>query len=239
MKRMLLLGTSLMILAITFWMVEENLPSCKDGKSPMFFSLHPLWHIFAALGLNMWTCVCKFHRGHFYGFDVEIRGTALLPRVIWTPMKEVQRTGAGAPAFERSSTWRDGPGEEPSEIWGTLSDLSQPAPRGSDLRTRITIRHILKGASQQRLMRLNMAPPPAAAAAQERRPSTSPERSMRPGAMHRVTSSCERVLPPERSTSRAELADAQGGSTVGGGALPTEGETWSGDEVERTAVIDL
>ena len=41
------------------------------------------------------------------------------------------------------------------------------------------------------------------------------------------------MLPPERST------DALGGSTVGGGALPTEGETWSGDEVERTAVIDL
>lgn len=52
------------------WIIEEVLPRCKNGD-PMFFSLHPLWHIFCALGLNMWTCVVKSLRGEFFGFDVE------------------------------------------------------------------------------------------------------------------------------------------------------------------------
>ncbi len=75
MKRMLLGGTLIMFVAIALWLVEPNLPACQavaDGGKPLIFSLHPLWHIFCALGLNMWTCVCKYHRGEFYGYDVKV-----------------------------------------------------------------------------------------------------------------------------------------------------------------------
>ena len=65
-KRMLLLGTALMIVAVALWFIEEVGLSRSCGSRPMTFSLHPLWHLFAAMGLNMWTCVVKFHRGTFY-----------------------------------------------------------------------------------------------------------------------------------------------------------------------------
>jgi len=109
-KRILLLGTFFTILAITLWLIEETRPACHG----MVMSFHPWWHVFSALGLNMWTCVIKFHRGHFFSFDVtvratplaaarfarcplsgltspptrspwQIRGSTLFPRVIWTP----------------------------------------------------------------------------------------------------------------------------------------------------------
>ena len=65
-KRMLLLGTALMIVAVTMWFVEEAGLQCgADGKTYPI-SLHFLWHLFVAMGLNMWTCVVKFHRGTFY-----------------------------------------------------------------------------------------------------------------------------------------------------------------------------
>ena len=64
------LGLSIVsCLGAIIWLVEPRLAPCLHNE-PMLFSLHPLWHVFAALGLNMWTCVCKFHRGTFYGFEV-------------------------------------------------------------------------------------------------------------------------------------------------------------------------
>lgn len=145
-KRMLMLGSFFITLAITFWVVEIFLPQCSGDR--MIVSLHPFWHIFAAMGLNLWTCVCKFHRGLFFNFDVEIRGPIFFPRVIWTPRqkkalqkKALTRTlgsfrgaparvlPASAPSPSAPSIVDDGVGVVPGGGNGA-ADVAPEGPRG-------------------------------------------------------------------------------------------------------------
>ena len=78
-KRVFLRGQASCFVAIAVWMSEEaGLIPC-----PQAFSMHPIWHVLGAHALISWTALLKYHRGHFYGFRVEIKGRWWCPYTVW------------------------------------------------------------------------------------------------------------------------------------------------------------
>lgn len=78
-KRTIIRGFFALLLATTFWVLEEaGVLPC-----PSVLTLHPLWHIFSAHALLCMTSFCKYHRGRLFGFKVELRGHWLCPYTVW------------------------------------------------------------------------------------------------------------------------------------------------------------
>lgn len=48
-----------------------------------FFFLHAIWHVCEAQAIMGWIAFLKFHRGMFFGFDVEMRGHWWCPYSVW------------------------------------------------------------------------------------------------------------------------------------------------------------
>lgn len=78
-KRVFLRGQLIFFVGAACWASEETgmLPC------PMRFSLHPIWHVCVAHTLMAWSAFLKYHRGHFFGFKVEIRGQWWCPYAVW------------------------------------------------------------------------------------------------------------------------------------------------------------
>ena len=203
-KRMLLIGTGLMLAGVMFWIVEPRLPQCRPGsEEPMVFSLHPLWHICVALGLNMWTCVCKFHRGVFYGFEVEVRGHVLFPRVIWTPRVDDAHGGTRRRLAQHRTRSGRPPAAAAAAEGGDALVSSAVAPhsfgddtRGghgggrSSMRSLIARRHVSRGGTK----RISLG-------------ERSQEARRRAAALPSLSSGA-RVLPPKAPPAVAPLAAA-------------------------------
>lgn len=87
MKRTIIRGFFALLLATTFWVLEEaGVVPC-----PSVITLHPLWHIFSAHALLCMTSFCKFHRGRLFGFKVELRGHWLCPYTVWLEPEYIDR----------------------------------------------------------------------------------------------------------------------------------------------------
>ena len=109
-KRVVLGGVISFVLSVTCWMIEEGgyLPC------PTTFTLHPLWHLLSAHALLSWTCFAKYHRGRFFGFDVQIKGRWWCPYVCWT--KPDGRSASDNPIIRHSQPDRGDSGRRNSYV---------------------------------------------------------------------------------------------------------------------------
>lgn len=109
-KRVVLGGVVSFVLSTACWMIEENgyLPC------PTMFTLHPLWHLLSAYALLCWTCFAKYHRGRFFGFDVQIKGRWWCPYVCWT--KPDGRSASDNPIIRHSQPDRGDQGRRNSYV---------------------------------------------------------------------------------------------------------------------------
>ena len=98
-KRTIIRGFLALLLATTFWVLEE----AGAIPCPSVLTLHPLWHIFSAHALLCMTSFCKYHRGRLFGFNVELRGHWLCPYTVWLEPESTDRN----PIVRHTSTaWR-------------------------------------------------------------------------------------------------------------------------------------
>jgi len=86
-KRTIIRGFLALLLATTFWVLEE----AGAIPCPSVLTLHPLWHIFSAHALLCMTSFCKYHRGRLFGFNVELRGHWLCPYTVWLEPESTDR----------------------------------------------------------------------------------------------------------------------------------------------------
>ena len=96
-KRIFLRATFFHCLGILCWFLENtqmHLVHQPGGCDPLFTLLHPIWHLCEAHALTAWIAFLKYHRGHFYGFEVEFRGKWWCPYAVWLEPADSDRANA-------------------------------------------------------------------------------------------------------------------------------------------------
>ena len=96
-KRVFLRATIFHLVGTACWVSESSrlsLASTVGGCGTIFSLLHPVWHVCEAQALMGWVAFLKYHRGHFFGFKVKLRGWWWCPFAVWLEPEDEEDANA-------------------------------------------------------------------------------------------------------------------------------------------------